>query len=123
MLAVTCYVIAMGTCRCGKQLVGRQTSHCSGECKNKFNVAEWRRNLKRRAVVHLGGRCVWCGYDKCVAALAFHHRGNKKFSIAGNGNTRSWARVVKELGNCDLVCINCHAEIHEAERYSSVALR
>ena len=55
-----------------------------------------------------------CGYDKCERALSFHHRDatTKKFQICGN-ETRNWDVLLKELDKCDLICTNCHAEIHE----------
>ncbi len=54
-----------------------------------------------------------CGYNECPAALDFHHRDAtlKEFGI-GTGDIKSWGRVKIELDKCDLVCRNCHAEIH-----------
>ena len=36
-------------------------------------VAERRRTVKRILVAEAGGRCARCGYDRCIAALQFHH--------------------------------------------------
>ena len=59
----------------------------------------FRRNLKLRAVSYLGGACIDCGYDRCVAALCFHHvePNLKHFSISKDGNTAPWSEVQKEL--------------------------
>jgi hypothetical protein len=32
-----------------------------------------RRRLKAKMVECKGGRCILCGYDRCNAALEFHH--------------------------------------------------
>src|SRR5438874_1667468 len=90
--------------RCNKGLTGRQRRFCSSACKLKFFVARRRKGLKRQAVLYKGGRCCRCGYDRCVAALTFHHiDGNKEFGIAAKGYTRSWAKVKTELDRCLLV--------------------
>lgn len=67
--------------------------------------------MKERAVAHLGGRCKLCGYNKCLAALEFHHEDpeTKDFTISAS---MSWARIEAELAKTILVCSNCHREIH-----------
>lgn len=105
----------MNTCEwhlCNKVLTGRQERFCSPECKNKYFVARRRKDLKKQAVDYKGGRCVLCGYDKSLEALAFHHQGGKEFGVSAKGYTRSWDKVRTELDRCVLVCQNCHAEIH-----------
>src|SRR5687767_15160704 len=98
---------------CGKELTGRQRRFCSPSCKLKFYVTRRRKSLKCQAVAYKGGCCSVCGYDRCHAALTFHHLDRQKeFGIAAKGYTRSWARVKAELDRCLLVCANCHIEIH-----------
>lgn len=66
------------------------------------------------SVEFLGGKCCFCGYDRCLDALDFHHfdEKTKKFGLSQNGMTRSWEKTKAELKKCILVCANCHREIH-----------
>jgi len=69
--------------------------------------------LKLKAVNYKGGKCIKCGYDKCMAVLAFHHRDPKEKEFAWNQLKKlSWAIIVKELDKCDLLCHNCHGVLH-----------
>ena len=90
--------------------------------KTSLYVCEYRRYTKKKAVAFKGGKCQRCGYSKSVAAMDFHHRDptEKDFSIGSDGRTRGWERVVQELGKCDLLCKNCHAEIHEEWKEASI---
>lgn len=65
-------------------------------------------------IEYKGGKCVICGYKKCVWAFDLHHvDGSKKeFGLSVRGLTRSWDKVQKEINKCILVCANCHREIH-----------
>jgi transposase len=76
-------------------------------------VAERRRAVKRILVADAGGRCARCGYDRCIAALQFHHMdpSTKAFTISSNGVTRSLERAREEARKCILLCANCHAEL------------
>ena len=57
--------------------------------------------------------CVKCGYNKCYAALDFHHLANKHLSINSAVSKRwSWTRIQKEIDKCIVLCKNCHAESH-----------
>lgn len=82
-----------------------------------FRIAERRRELKLEAIQYKGGVCARCGYDKCPAAMIFHHLvpGEKDFGISGGGNIRSFENIKPELDKCELLCGNCHAEIHYEE--------
>jgi transposase len=76
-------------------------------------VGARRRKVKQILVEEAGGRCSLCGYDRCLAALQFHHVDptQKLFGIARNGSTRGIAEARREAAKCVLVCANCHAEI------------
>jgi len=80
----------------------------------KKAVARRRKKLKEMAVEYKGGKCIFCGYNKCIDALEFHHLDSKKkdFGLSARGLTRSWKRIQKELDKCILVCANCHRELH-----------
>lgn len=79
----------------------------------KVAVARRRKVLKIRAVKVKGGKCAACGYQRCIAALEFHHVGDDKdFGVSFRGFSRSWKRIRSELGKCILLCANCHRELH-----------
>ena len=79
--------------------------------QRRFEASQKRLELKRRAIEYKGGKCVICGYNKCEAALTFHHINpqEKDFTIS---NKTTWEGIVLELDKCDLLCTNCHAEVH-----------
>lgn len=74
-----------------------------------------RRELKQEAVNYKGGKCEACGYDKCLAALSFHHKdpSKKDFGVSDIINMVSKKRLKKELQKTALLCLNCHVEVHE----------
>ncbi len=76
-------------------------------------VVRRRRRVKEILVEESGGRCRLCGYDRCVAALEFHHLDPtaKEFGVAQNGMARSIERLRAEIRKCVLLCSNCHAEV------------
>ena len=75
----------------------------------------WRIRAKKWIVEYAGGQCQYCGYDKYIGNLLFHHLdpSNKKHEI-GNlmKNTSGWKKILEEASKCVLVCANCHGEIH-----------
>lgn len=87
---------------------------------NSERVIRCRKNLKRKAVAFLGGSCTKCGYSKYIEALEFHHRDptQKDFSFAAKGLCRKFEVVRAELLKCDLLCANCHRELHADLRVS-----
>jgi 5-methylcytosine-specific restriction endonuclease McrA len=80
----------------------------------KRAVAKRRKRIKAMAVQYRGGKCMICGYDKCVDALSFHHvnPSKKEFGLGLGGLTRAWSRVKREADKCVLICANCHREVH-----------
>jgi len=101
-------------------------------------MAEWRRknkdkvranaqkqnakkpDRKRQRKVDAGGKCEICGYDKCLAALHFHHPGGNPSreipaGILMYAKAHKGRPVEEVLKGWILVCANCHAEIHDRE--------
>lgn len=76
-------------------------------------VARRRRKLKTILVAEAGGACRVCGYDRCIAALEFHHvnRDEKKLAISNYGVTLSLEVLRAEASKCVLLCSNCHVEV------------
>lgn len=98
---------------CGKEF---DFVYGNGYTKNKCSSCSTKARRERRqieAIEYKGGKCCLCGYNRCWAALDFHHKdqSQKEFVISGN-YTRSWEVLKKELDKCDLICSNCHREIH-----------
>lgn len=73
-------------------------------------------STKQLLVNTFGGKCQICGYNTCLAALAFHHRNPKEkdFQISDFKKKNADNYVLyRELEKCILVCSNCHIEIHQ----------
>lgn len=109
---------------CNSPLTGaRQKKYCSLKCKNtnQPNVAYFYQ--KKRATTrkqHLidskGGKCEMCGYNKCIRALTFHHLDPSIKELRMDARHlagTSWERVLEEAEKCQLLCYNCHMEVHE----------
>ena len=94
-----------------------KNSYVCAKCRSNA-VQRKRYNLKHELIIYKGGKCEICGYNKCDAALEFHHLNpeEKEFGIASKGYTRSLKECKKEVDKCILVCANCHREIHEKAR-------
>lgn len=77
-------------------------------------VKEHRRKIKEELVTYKGGKCEKCGYDKCIAALDFHHINpeEKDFSISNSNIYKNIEALKQEVDKCILLCANCHREIH-----------
>lgn len=77
-------------------------------------------NFIKRILIHMsGGCCQKCGYNKNIRCLVFHHRDFSKknielhvYSIANNEINS----VIEEHSKCDLLCHNCHYDLHNLER-------
>lgn len=85
---------------------------------NIKHVALWRKRTRQKAIQHLGGKCIICGYKKYPEVLEFHHKDptKKSFGLSMRGLTRSWEKTKEEIEKCDLLCANCHRERHVEER-------
>lgn len=70
----------------------------------------WTLIQKRKSIEYKGGKCIVCGYNKCEAALEFHHP-NPTIKIKLKDST-SFENSKKELDKCVLLCCICHRELH-----------
>lgn len=109
--------IVMRTCRTHGRteflLEGRGYYRCK-RCRAQ-RVNERRRKVKAILVAEAGGCCALCGYDRCVAALHFHHLdpATKGFHLSMQGVGRSIRAARAEMAKCVLLCANCHAEVEQ----------
>ena len=98
---------------CGREYeYSKAAGHAIDRC-NSCVVKRSRHRRKEKAVDYLGGKCVRCGYDACIAALQFHHKDceEKDFNIS-HTIIKRWSDLKEELDKCELLCANCHAEEH-----------
>jgi hypothetical protein len=74
-------------------------------------VLGWAKKVK--AIKTLGGKCECCG-ESNIFKLCFHHKNQeeKEYEI-GYLISRRWSILKKELEKCQLLCFNCHIEIHD----------
>lgn len=89
----------------------KSASELDDRWERNYNATQIRHALKSKAFQYLGGACKICGYDKCLAAIDFHHRDprQKDFAISLK---MSWPAIEKELDKCVALCANCHREVH-----------
>jgi transposase len=97
-------------------LEGRGYYGCK-RCRSA-SVSRRRRKVKQTLVEEAGGACQLCGYDRCIAALEFHHRNpsEKRFALSYGGVAHSLAKARVEAAKCSLLCANCHAEVEAGMR-------
>ena len=107
---------------CKRKLSGHQTKFCSPKCKSRTqkNLSykyQQKRAIDRKSmfVAQKGGKCEKCGYNKSLHALSFHHRDpsqKERKTDARMMSSTPIAVMQKEIDKCDLLCLNCHAEVH-----------
>ena len=87
-----------------------ERDHISLSC----GVQDRWRQRKLDAIQYKGGKCQVCGYSKYYGALEFHHRNPEEKEFAWQKmRLVSKDRLTAELDKCDLLCANCHREIHQ----------
>jgi hypothetical protein len=85
--------------------------------KNRKRVnayASKRRTERKIELVKLaGGKCIVCNYNRCLAALDFHHIDPKnKTGIVGRLVGSDFKTRMEEIKKCVLLCCRCHREFH-----------
>lgn len=97
------------TClECGRIMKSSRRNFCEA-----CNTSKQRRRKKEILISYKGGKCEFCGYDKCISNLSFHHIDPRKkdFSISLKID-KAIDALKKEVNKCLLVCCRCHGEIH-----------
>ncbi len=119
----------MNCLMCHKELIGKQKKFCCKNCKcnyhNHITGNQSYKNQKERGlekkynfIMMKGGKCEKCGYNNSFRALTFHHRDPSIKSFTLETRTlanMSHSKCLEELEKCDLLCFNCHMELHEIE--------
>ena len=105
--------------KCGKSFIVKDNAFSRRYCYDCVPIipksrAQNRQIIKRWALEYKGSKCEICGYNKCSAALDFHHKDPKEkdFNLSDGNLILDWCEIKKELDKCSLVCANCHREIH-----------
>ena len=60
-----------------------------------------------------GGKCIRCGYDKCIKALEFHHIDPSQKDFTISNDHFKLLEAIEESKKCILICSNCHKELHD----------
>lgn len=95
---------------------GKKSRSWCKSCLLDFQKDRWK-SRKIAAVELMGGSCRNCGYDKCYAALEFHHEDPQTKEFNWNKVCKkSWEIITKELQKCVLLCSNCHRELHNPKQ-------
>lgn len=77
-------------------------------------VLKWAKKLK--AIDYKGGKCSRCPEDR-PWLMEFHHPDDNKEAGVHYLIHQSWDRVKKEIEKCELLCRNCHGDIHFSENF------
>ena len=108
-------------CRtCGKTGEDNFYSNAHYFCKSCWNAKTYAAS-KNKIAEYMesrgGAKCQRCGYDRYIGALEFHHRDPEAKDPSWS---RGWSlsRLKPELDKCDILCANCHREVHEEIRRS-----
>ena len=107
---------------CQRKFINRQrTRYYCYDCIPEGLPAIERLKRKSQIVKHMlvqykGGKCEKCGYNKCEAALEFHHKDPKEKDFQVSHKALNYnegiEKLYREADKCILLCANCHREIH-----------
>lgn len=88
----------------------------------KKQIERWIK-IKKKAIEYKGGCCQRCGYNQYYGSLQFHHINPLEKDVSWTKlRLRSWDKIVSELDKCDLLCANCHAEVHHELRGGTICI-
>lgn len=99
----------------GKCILCKKDNKNTNVCRACYRDLR-RMKMKQDLVAYKGGKCELCGYNKNVRALSFHHVDptQKDFNISGK-YSYSLDKLKEEVDKCQLLCHNCHNEVHDKQ--------
>ncbi len=102
---------------------GTRRSECK-ECHNKQVKQRYEENKSQINTLKEGKYCEKCGYNKCIAALDYHHidPSIKIDTVARLSTHSNIDNAIKEIDKCVLLCANCHREFHYLEEKIGITL-
>lgn len=80
----------------------KNQKYCGRECKDLGQRSKDPKSYRGKALKKFGKRCRRCGYKQCIRALNVHHKDRN--------------RKNNKLKNLVVLCMNCHAEVHDEQR-------
>ena len=113
---------------------GRKKEYCNEQCrqawryrndtnyKNRDTYTPQKQRAyakKYKAIQDKGGCCELCGEDR-PATLCFHHKDPTLKEMKLDGRTfanHKYDDILKELDKCQLLCQNCHHNLHWGESW------
>ena len=127
---------------CGKDVPqsprkgGRQKIYCNEKCRaawrykndpcvrdrDTYTPQKQRGYTKKyKAIQDKGGCCEMCGETR-PATLCYHHLDptSKKMNLDGRTfSNLSYDKVLQELDKCELLCQNCHHNLHYGDSWQT----
>lgn len=100
---------------CGKSFQPKTAAanhrQCCYECMPEGTQLR-RKDYASKLKIKEGGKCVRCGYDKCLSALDFHHKNPEEKDFGISDDNIKLKDAIEEVKKCILICSNCHRELH-----------
>lgn len=108
---------AAGICSCGSP--ADPDSTLCPRCRSKSARTVRQLRAHRKSLIRaykLERGCSRCGYNRCAAALDFHHLDpSKKAASPSEWPQLPKDRFLEDAANCIILCANCHREEHFAK--------
>lgn len=104
-----------------KSYIRNRRNRICDNCRPIQKERQYKRNNKKRRKMQTGCTrfkeiisCQKCKYNKCGACLDFHHpnSGEKEKRLNATLWYQNWEAFRKEMAKCNLLCKNCHGELH-----------
>ena len=95
-----------------------------GLSKNERSQVKRRLYRERSYADKIQRGCDRCGYNKCAQALEWHHSNDDKSyepsNLLRDATDISYQKYLEEIQKCELLCANCHREVHAFDQVPSL---